>query len=269
MRYLHWLLSTILLFVVSANAELVYVKRVIDGDTFEGNNGKTYRLLGVDTPETKHPTKGVEPYGREAFQFTKFMIEGKFVDVSYDSKSRTVDKYGRDLVRVSIDGIDLNSGLVITGYARVLTNYPISDDYLQGLIYFEEQAKMKREGIWSTSSIGKNGAETGTRSSTSARPSNSVTIIAHSISTSRKAREVCREMGWREADPRSASAVLVVCRSMLYNPLRNSYSSYADLNRDAGMQLNISGSNYHIYLYEFASDLSVRQIDHTSFEAKD
>ena len=45
------------------------VERVIDGDTIQVRfEGKSYtvRLIGVDTPETKHPTKPVQYFGREA-----------------------------------------------------------------------------------------------------------------------------------------------------------------------------------------------------------
>ena len=50
------------------------VERVIDGDTIQVRfEGKSYtvRLIGVDTPETKHPTKAVQYFGREASAFTK------------------------------------------------------------------------------------------------------------------------------------------------------------------------------------------------------
>ena len=50
------------------------VERVIDGDTIHVRvEGKRYtvRLIGVDTPETKHPTKPVQYFGREASAFTK------------------------------------------------------------------------------------------------------------------------------------------------------------------------------------------------------
>ncbi len=44
------------------------VIRIIDGDTIvidvNGNN-TTVRLVGVDTPETVHPTKAVEHYGKD------------------------------------------------------------------------------------------------------------------------------------------------------------------------------------------------------------
>ena len=59
-----------------------HVERVIDGDTIQVRvEGKshTVRLIGVDTPETKHPTKPVQYFGREASAFTKAALEGKTV----------------------------------------------------------------------------------------------------------------------------------------------------------------------------------------------
>ena len=50
------------------------VTRVIDGDTIEIlADGPTHkvRLIGVDTPETVHPSKPVEYFGIEASAFTK------------------------------------------------------------------------------------------------------------------------------------------------------------------------------------------------------
>ena len=47
-------------------------------------NSYTVRLMGVDTPETKHPTKAVEYFGREANAFTKAHLEGKTVALARD-----------------------------------------------------------------------------------------------------------------------------------------------------------------------------------------
>ena len=52
--------------------------KAIDGDTVKlmyKGQPMTFRLLLVDTPETKHPKKGVEKYGPEASAFTKKMVE--------------------------------------------------------------------------------------------------------------------------------------------------------------------------------------------------
>ena len=64
--------------------DIASVKKVVDGDTLLLTNGEYVRLIGVDTPETKHPQKAVEYFEKEAFQFTKGMVEGKEVRLEYD-----------------------------------------------------------------------------------------------------------------------------------------------------------------------------------------
>ena len=53
---------------VLAQTGTAYVDRVIDGDTISvrlDGDRYTVRFTGVDTPETKHATRGVEPHGAE------------------------------------------------------------------------------------------------------------------------------------------------------------------------------------------------------------
>src|SRR4030043_1831833 len=87
------LLFYVYLFGLSNAQDLIGVERVIDGDTLLLRNGEYVRLIGVDTPETKHPEKPVEYFGKEAYLFTKNMVEGKQVQLQYDWQSR--DRYGR------------------------------------------------------------------------------------------------------------------------------------------------------------------------------
>src|SRR5262249_9114156 len=72
------------------------VVRVIDGDTIvvkiEGKDTRV-RLIGVDTPETVHPNKPVEYYGKEASAFTKKLLEGQRVTLEYDRQK--TDRYKR------------------------------------------------------------------------------------------------------------------------------------------------------------------------------
>ena len=58
------------------NEDVLYkVVRIVDGDTYvleDGNGTKEkIRIIGADTPETKHPKKGLEPFGIEATAFAK------------------------------------------------------------------------------------------------------------------------------------------------------------------------------------------------------
>jgi len=75
---------SILLLTSLSYAQTHIVKRVIDGDTIQLSNGERVRLIGVETPETKHPKKPVEYFGKEASAFTKRMVEGKMVRLEYD-----------------------------------------------------------------------------------------------------------------------------------------------------------------------------------------
>jgi len=76
----------------------VSVVSVVDGDTLDviWNSKKTrIRLLGVDTPETVHPLKAVEKFGKEASDFTKNTLTGKTVWITFDHE--LFDHYGRTL----------------------------------------------------------------------------------------------------------------------------------------------------------------------------
>lgn len=96
----------------------------------------------------------------------------------------------------------------------------------------------------------------------------SLGVIAHSVSTSMEAREVLRQQGWSETpNLRQADGILVVCRSMLGYPLNSSYNSIKELDDDANAQLNISGSKFHIYLYQINDDLSVNEVKHINYPA--
>ena len=72
----------LLFWSVPAHSENAVVVRVIDGDTLRvwiSGELATVRLLGVDTPETKHPTKAVQRGGKEASAFTQAMLDRKTV----------------------------------------------------------------------------------------------------------------------------------------------------------------------------------------------
>lgn len=108
----------------------------------------------------------------------------------------------------------------------------------------------------------------GTQRTASAQRGLTVAVIAHSISTRMEARKVLSKQGWTETtDLRQADGILVVCRSGLNWPLNDSYQSFKQLNDAANSQLNISGSNFHIYVYELNNDLSVKKVVHQRFAA--
>jgi micrococcal nuclease len=52
-------------------------------------------LIGVDTPETVHPEKPVEWFGREASAFTTRRLQGKTITLAFDQQRH--DRFGRTL----------------------------------------------------------------------------------------------------------------------------------------------------------------------------
>lgn len=135
-------------------AEVVEFSDCVDGDTFKVKiNGveKTVRMLAVDTPESVHPTKEVEPYGKEASEYTCNLVSNaKKIELVYDDNSDKTDKYDRILAWVFVDDYLLQDSLVRNGYAEVAYLY---DDYKYTPILQDHEALAKSEKlrIWSDS----------------------------------------------------------------------------------------------------------------------
>ena len=137
-----------LLFTSLYGQDVTKVKQVVDGDTLRLTNGEKVRLIGVDTPETKHPQKPVERFGKEAYLFTKRMVEGKEVRLEFDWQRR--DKYGRLLAYVYLtDGAFLNAEIIKQGYGFAYTKYPFK--YLDEFGGYEKEARENRRGLWKDS----------------------------------------------------------------------------------------------------------------------
>ena len=126
------------------------VDRVVDGDTLKvtlEEREETIRLLLVDTPETKHPSKPVQPFGPEASDFAKDQLEGKKVGIEIDVSER--DKYGRLLAYVWIGDQMFNEMLLEEGLARVAYIYQPNVKYVDQFQKIQRQAQEKGKGIWS------------------------------------------------------------------------------------------------------------------------
>jgi len=120
-------------------SDQVVVKRVIDGDTIELQDGERVRLLGIDTPE-----KGQYLY-KESTEWLRDLIEKKPVTLESDVTNR--DKYDRFLRHVYFEDIHVNLELVKTGYARQLIISP-DERYSQEINEAENYARENNLGVW-------------------------------------------------------------------------------------------------------------------------
>ena len=135
------------------------VARVIDGDTAVirvNGEDRRVRFLGVDTPETVHPTKGVQPYGKEASNLTKESLTGRNVWLEYDKNP--TDRYNRHLAYIwlskptqinneTIRRNMYNAILLAGGYAKVMIIKP-NNRYEKLFKEIESEAKKSKLGMW-------------------------------------------------------------------------------------------------------------------------
>ncbi len=128
----------------------VKVVRVVDGDTIQvcciGWKREKVRYIGVDTPETHHPMRGIEPYGMEAAEANRKLVDGKTVRLEFDVQQ--LDKYGRTLAYIYLeDGTFVNAWLVENGYAMVMT-VPPNVKYQELFLKLQREAREGRRGLW-------------------------------------------------------------------------------------------------------------------------
>ena len=144
------LLIIVLVLIIFANAQAQENWRrcviVIDGDTIVLDGNEIVRLIGIDTPETKNPRKPVQYYGRDAYEFTKGLVEGKKVRLAYDLNKK--DKYGRTLGYVYLeDGTFLNAEVVKQGYGFAYRYFFFK--YFDEFKQYEREARENAIGLWS------------------------------------------------------------------------------------------------------------------------
>lgn len=131
--------------------EKVEFSSCTDGDTFKiiyNNEVKTVRLLAVDTPESVHPKKEVEYYGKEASDYTcNVLKKANKIELEFDDNSDKLDKYDRLLAWVFIDDKLLQESLIEGGYAKVAYLYG-DYKYTTKLQELQEIASNKNIGVW-------------------------------------------------------------------------------------------------------------------------
>jgi micrococcal nuclease len=123
------------------------VDRVVDGDTVVVD-GRSVRLIGVDTPETVKQGAPVGCYGPEASRATKALLPvGERVRLVADRES--TDRFGRDLRYVYRldDGLFVQSYLVRFGFARTLFIEP-NVARREPLAALRTEADAAGRGLW-------------------------------------------------------------------------------------------------------------------------
>lgn len=126
------------------------VVEVVDGDTIRVSiDGQVYslRYIGIDTPETVHPSRPVEAMGPEASAANAALVDGQVVYLEKDVSE--TDRYGRLLRYVWLaDGRMVNEELCRQGYAQS-SSYPPDIKHQERLAAAAREAREAGRGLWS------------------------------------------------------------------------------------------------------------------------
>ncbi|MBO8161709.1 MAG: thermonuclease family protein [Thermosipho sp. (in: Bacteria)] len=131
--------------------EHVEVSNIVDGDTFDINDGSRIRIIGIDTPEIHEGSKPVGEFGDVAKEYLE-----KFIS-KYDIYiiRKGYDTYGRVLAYVfgKLDDSTYNfyeGSILRAGLARPLIYFDNDDDYLTPkIVEAYNYAFEKKVGIFS------------------------------------------------------------------------------------------------------------------------
>lgn len=140
------------------------VEKVEDGDTIVVNldgNMQRVQLIGIDAPEDKqNPKLNVDSkrmnikkaeligMGELATKHLKSLIRvGEKVSLQGNLKQK--DRYGRlPAIVINDENISLNLNMVDSGYALLLTRYPLQDALKANLKKAQKKAKDEKKGLW-------------------------------------------------------------------------------------------------------------------------
>ncbi len=127
------------------------VARVIDGDTFVLSDSQHVRILGVNAPEIERPGKPAQPYADSAATYTRSLIEGKQIKLTFENKP--YDIFGRLLAYVWLidiagnDSLFIQAELLKAGLARI-SYYPKGKRYYELFYNLRRTAMRDKRGIW-------------------------------------------------------------------------------------------------------------------------
>ncbi|MEB8432871.1 thermonuclease family protein [Cocleimonas sp. KMM 6892] len=132
----------------NSQLESATVKWVYDGDTVLLTDKRKIRIIGVDTPETKHHKQKGQAYGAKAKEALREKLKQHNYKVRLLYGKEKKDKYSRVLAHVFLkDGTNISSWLLQQGYAKTLAispNIAFADCYKKA----ERSAQLKSLNIW-------------------------------------------------------------------------------------------------------------------------
>lgn len=136
--------SVVLCWPTYADTLVGKVTKVADGDTITILDSKSekvrIRLSGIDAPEA------TQAHGEEAKRYLSDLVLSRAVTVKYEK----LDRYGRIIGVVLLNGKDVNYQIIKSGFAWHYKQYQNEQTRKARKLYSEgeESARQKRTGLW-------------------------------------------------------------------------------------------------------------------------
>ena len=128
--------------------EKAKVKWIYDGDSLLLTDKRKIRIIGIDTPETKHHKQKAQAYGAKAREALRALLKKHHYQVILRYGNEREDRFGRILAHVYLpDGTNVSNWLLERGFAKTLAfppNISLANCYKQS----EEIAQSQRLKIW-------------------------------------------------------------------------------------------------------------------------
>lgn len=132
---------------------IAQVQKVVDGDTLRLADGRSVRMIGLNTPETGRNGKSAEPFAEAARRRLQALVNESDGQVSLRIGRQGRDHYGRTLANVyGSNGTNLEEQLLSEGLGyqvAVAPNAELVDCQRDA----EQAARRERLGLWRDSPV--------------------------------------------------------------------------------------------------------------------
>ncbi|WP_122583494.1 thermonuclease family protein [Pseudomonas viridiflava] len=136
-----------------ADLPVAKVQRVVDGDTLRLSDGRSVRMIGLNTPETGKRGQSAEPFAEAGKRRLQALVKDSGDQVRLQIGQQAKDRYGRTLANVySRNGTNLEAQLLSEGLGYLVAFAPNTAlvDCQQSA---ERQARQARLGVWRNSPV--------------------------------------------------------------------------------------------------------------------
>ncbi|TWD46411.1 thermonuclease family protein [Pseudomonas sp. SJZ131] len=148
-----WLSAAQAFCPVPAGLTPIAVERVVDGDTLRLSDGRSVRMIGLNTPELGRQGRGDEPFAVAARQRLVALVAASNGRVGLRPGKEAHDRYGRTLAHVySVDGANLEAQMLAEGFGFQVAVAP-NVDLVSCQQSAERAARQASLGVWKRSPV--------------------------------------------------------------------------------------------------------------------